>query len=65
MKKILDFDEEDKIIDKIVKPYVLITKILSILLALSVLGNIYLSTKNVNITLNANKNEQSDINQEG
>lgn len=65
MKKILDFDEEDKIIDKIVKPYILITKILSILLALSVLGNIYLSTKNVNITLNANKNEQSDIKQEG
>lgn len=65
MKKILDFDKEDEIIDKMVKPYVFIAKLLAILLSLSILGNIYLSTKNVNITLNANKNAQSDIKQEG
>lgn len=64
MKKLYNIDEEDKVLDKMIKPYLICIKILSILLFLSVLGNIYLSTRDVNITLNANKNTESNINQE-
>ena len=64
MKKLYNIDIEDKILDKMIKPYIICIKILSILLILSVIGNIYLSTKNVNIKLVANKNTESNINQE-
>lgn len=62
--KLTDYDKEDKIIDKMIQPYIICIKLLVILLILSVIGNIYLSTKNVNITLTANKNIESDIKQE-
>lgn len=64
MNKLLDIDKEDKLVDKMIKPYLFCIKILSILLILSIIGNIYLSTKNVNIKLVANKNTESSINQE-
>ena len=64
MKKILDLDKEDRILDKMIKPYLICIKILSFLLILSIIGNVYLSTKNVNIKLIANKNTESSINQE-
>lgn len=60
-----NIDEEDKIFDKLIQPYQLCIKILSILLILSVIGNIYLTTKQINITLTANKNIESDIKQQG
>ena len=56
-----DIEEEDVIFDKLLKPYIFIIKMLSILLILSIIGNIYLTTKNVNITLTANKNIDSDF----
>lgn len=64
MNKLLDIDKEDKLIDKMIKPYLFCIKILSILLLLSIICNIYLSTKTVNIKLVANKNIESNINQE-
>lgn len=64
MNKLLDIDKEDKLIDKMIKPYLFCIKILSILLFLSIICNIYLSTKNVNIKLVANKNTESNITQE-
>lgn len=64
MNKLLDIDKEDKLVDKMIKPYLICIKILSFLLILSIIGNIYLSTKNVNIKLVANKNTESSINQE-
>lgn len=63
--KLTDYDKEEKIIDKMIKPYIICVKMLAILLILSIIGNIYLSTKNVNITLTANKNIESDIKQKG
>ena len=59
-----NIDEENKIFDKLIQPYWLCIKILSILLILSVIGNIYLTTKQINITFTANKNIESDINQQ-
>ena len=64
MSKLLDIDKEDKLVDKMIKPYLFCIKVLSFLLILSIIGNIYLSTKNVNIKLVANKNTESNINQE-
>ena len=64
MNKLLDIDKEDKLVDKMIKPYLFCIKILSILLLLSIICNIYLSTKTVNIKLVANKNTESNINQE-
>ena len=64
VKVLTDLDKEDKILDKMIQPYMICIKILSILLILSILGNVYLSTKNVNITLTANKNTESNIKQE-
>lgn len=60
-----NIEEENQIFDKLIKPYIFCIKILSILLILSIIGNIYLTTKEVNITLTANKNVDSDINQQG
>lgn len=56
-----DIDLEDRIIDRITKPYINLSKILSILLLISIIGNIYLATKKVEITLVANNNKSSDI----
>lgn len=58
-----DIDLEDRIIDRITKPYINLSKILSILLLISIIGNIYLATKKVEITLVANNNKSSDITQ--
>jgi len=58
-----NFEYEDKIIDRIVKPYQILSAILGILLFISIIGNIYLSTKKVDITLVANNNKKSDITQ--
>lgn len=60
-----NIEEEDVIFDKLLKPYIFIIRVLSILLILSIIGNIYLTTKEINITLTANKNVDSDINQQG
>ena len=61
MKKFINFDEEDKLLDKMIKPYITLSKILTILLFISLIGNIYLSIKKVDITLIANNNQQSDV----
>lgn len=58
-----NFEYEDKIIDRIVKPYQILSIVLGILLFISIIGNIYLSTKKVDITLIANNNKKSDITQ--
>lgn len=58
-----NFEYEDKIIDRIVKPYQILSIVLGILLFISIIGNIYLSTKKVDITLVANNNKKSDITQ--
>ena len=58
-----NFEYEDRIIDRIVKPYQILSTILGILLFISIIGNIYLSTKKVDITLIANNNKKSDITQ--
>lgn len=58
-----NFEYEDKIIDRIVKPYQILSIVLGILLFISIVGNIYLSTKKVDITLVANNNKKSDITQ--
>lgn len=63
MKNLINFDLEDKILDKMLQPYKFAIKILGILLVLSVIGNIYLTTRQVNITFTANENTESNINQ--
>lgn len=57
----INIDEVDKLADKISKPYIILSKILGILLTISIIGNIYLSVKKVDITLIANNNKQSDV----
>lgn len=59
----INIDEVDKLADKISKPYIILSKILGILLTISIIGNIYLSVKKVDITLIANNNKQSDVTQ--
>lgn len=59
----INIDEVDKLVDKVAKPYITLSKILSILLTISIIGNIYLSVKKVDITLIANNNKQSDVTQ--
>lgn len=58
-----DIDLEDRIIDRITKPYQILSSVLGILLLISIIGNIYLATKKVEITLVANNNKSSDITQ--
>ena len=58
-----DIDLEDRIIDRIIKPYQIFAIVLGILLFISVIGNIYLATKKITITLVANNNKSSDITQ--
>lgn len=58
-----DIDLEDRIIDRIIKPYQILSFVLGILLFISIIGNIYLATKKVEITLVANNNKSSDITQ--
>lgn len=57
----IDIDKDDKLIDKFTKPYIILSKVLGILLFISIIGNIYLSVKKVDITLIANNNKQSDV----
>lgn len=57
----INIDEVDKLVDKVAKPYITLSKILGILLTISIIGNIYLSVKKVDITLIANNNKQSDV----
>ena len=57
----INIDEVDKLVDKVAKPYIILSKILGILLTISIIGNIYLSVKKVDITLIANNNKQSDV----
>lgn len=59
----INIDEVDKLADKISKPYITLSKILGILLTISIIGNIYLSVKKIDITLIANNNKQSDVTQ--
>ena len=63
MKKIINFDLEDKLLEKMIQPYRFSVKLLSILLLISLIGNIYLTTKQVNIAFTANKNTESTIKQ--
>lgn len=63
MKKLINIDLEDKILDKMIQPYCFSIKLLTILLLISLLGNIYLTTKQVNIVFTANKNTESTIKQ--
>lgn len=63
MKKIINIDLEDKILEKMIQPYRFSIKLLSILLLISVIGNIYLTTRQVNIVFTANKNTESTIKQ--
>lgn len=58
-----NFDLEEKIIEKIILPYKILWKILVFLLTLSIIGNIYLSMKKIDITLIANDNKESTIEQ--
>lgn len=58
-----DIDLEDRIIDRIIKPYQILSFVLGILLFISIIGNIYLAIKKVEITLVANNNKSSDITQ--
>lgn len=58
-----NFDLEEKIIEKIILPYKILWKILAFLLTLSIIGNIYLSMKKIDITLIANDNKESTIEQ--
>lgn len=58
-----DIDLDERIIDRIIKPYQILSLVLGILLFISVIGNIYLATKKVEITLVANNNKSSDITQ--
>lgn len=57
----INLDEINQIVDKMIKPYIILSKILAFLLFLSIIGNIYLATKKVDITLIANNNKQSDV----
>lgn len=63
MKKLINFDIEDKLLDKMIQPYRFSIKLLSILLLISLIGNVYLTTKQVNIVFTANKNTESTIEQ--
>lgn len=63
MKKFINFDVEDKLLDKMIQPYRFSVKLLSILLLISLIGNIYLTTKQINIVFTANKNTESTIKQ--
>lgn len=63
MKKVINLDIEDKILEKMIQPYHFSIKLLSILLLISVIGNVYLTTKQVNIVFTANENTESTIEQ--
>ena len=59
-----NFEYEDKIIDRIVKPYQILSIVLGILLFISILLVTFIyRQKKVDITLVANNNKKSDITQ--
>lgn len=56
-----NYDVENEIIDKFVRPYIILSIILGILLFISICGNFYLAKKKVDITLIAKNNQQSEV----
>lgn len=59
----MDLEELIKLAHKVAAPYKFCVWLLSILLAISLAGNIYLATRSFNITFEADENIESDINQ--
>ena len=58
--------ELEKIIELakiLARPYKITTYILSVLLVISLLGNIYLATQDIEVSFNANDNLESSISQ--
>ena len=60
----MDLEKIIELAEKLAKPYKITTYILAILLILSVCGNIYLATQEVEVTFEADQNTNSFVNQE-
>lgn len=58
-----DLEELIKLSKIVARPWFIATIILSILLTISICGNIYLATHGVSVTFDADNNIESSINQ--
>ena len=59
----MDLEKIIEIAERLAKPYSTVSKILAVLLLISMLINAYLFTNSVSITLKADSNSMSEINQ--
>ena len=59
----MDLEKIIELAKEIARPYKITTYILAVLLVLSIAGNIYLATQEVEVVLEADENTESVINQ--
>lgn len=59
----MDLEKIIEIAERLAKPYRIVSVILAVLLLISILINAYLFTNSVSITLEADSNSMSEINQ--
>ena len=59
----MDLEKIIELAKILAKPYKITTYILAVLLVISLLGNIYLATQEVEVTLEADHNTESVVNQ--
>lgn len=59
----MDLDKIIELAERLAKPYRIVSAVLAVLLLISMLINAYLFTNSVSITLEADSNSMSEINQ--
>jgi hypothetical protein len=59
----MDLEKIIEIAERLAKPYRIVSAVLAVLLLISMLINAYLFTNSVSITLEADSNSMSEINQ--
>lgn len=59
----MDLEKIIELAEKLAKPYRIVSAVLAVLLLISMLINAYLFTNSVSITLEADSNSMSEINQ--
>lgn len=59
----MDLEKIIELAKILAKPYKITTYILAVLLILSILGNIYLATQEIEVSFDANNNIDTNINQ--
>lgn len=60
----MDLEQLIKLSKTVAKPYIIAVGILSVLLLISVCGNIYMATQGVNVSFQADNNVETFVNQE-